>query len=65
MHESVENCLKYLKRGYKRAEGRGPKILKRRGKLGQGVGTLKRGGELEPLKNYAYRKDFSWPHFDD
>ena len=42
------------------------KIMKRRGKLGQGVGVLRMGGGgWNPLMNYAYRKDFSWPHFDD
>ena len=38
------NCLKYLKRGWNRKEGRGNKDFKKRGKLGQGVGALKRGG---------------------
>ena len=43
------NCLKYLKRGWNGKEGRETNILKRAGKLGQGVGALKRGGEgLEP-----------------
>ena len=34
----------FLKRGWNRKEGRGNKYLKRgRGRLGQGVGALKRG----------------------
>ena len=40
--------LKYLKRGGTKKRGGDTKILKRGGKLGQGVGTLKRGGGLEP-----------------
>ena len=41
------NCLKYLEKGWNRKEGRGDKDLKKRGggcKLGQVVGSLKRGG---------------------
>ena len=45
------NCLIYLKRGWKRKEGRGNKDFKREDKggeggvkLGQGVGALKKGG---------------------
>ena len=41
--EGVGNCLKYLKRGWNRKEGRGNKDLKKMGNLGQGVGALKRG----------------------
>ena len=39
------NCLKYLKRGWNRTEGRGHKYFKKGGggKLGQGVDALKRG----------------------
>ena len=44
-----ENCLKDLKRGWKRKEGKGNKDLKKGGgKLDQGVGALKRGGGLKP-----------------
>ena len=43
----VGNRLKYYKSGWNRKEGKGNKDLKRR-KLDQGVGTLKRGGGLEP-----------------
>ena len=44
------DCLKYLKRGWKKKEGRGNKDFKRGDKLGQRVGALKRGGPaaLEP-----------------
>ena len=44
------NCLKYLKRGWNR-EGRGNRDFKKGGKLGQGVGALKRGG-WNPFANY-------------
>ena len=40
------NCLKYLKRGWKRKEGKGNKDFKK-----DGVGALKRGG-WNPLTNY-------------
>ena len=49
------DCLKYLKRGWnKKAEKRGgeTKILKG-GKLGQGVGAIKKG-ELEPPYELCY-----------
>ena len=39
-----EDCLKYLKRGWNRKEGRGNKDFEKGGKLGQGVGTLKWDG---------------------
>ena len=54
MRESGGNCLKYLKRWWNRKEGRGTKILKRGGKLGQGVGVLKRGPET-PLQTMCFR----------
>ena len=44
MREGGWNCLKYLKRGWNRKEGRGNKDFKEGGKLGQGVGALKGGG---------------------
>ena len=46
MREGGGNCVKYLKRGWNRKEGRGNKDFKKGDKLGQGVGALKRG--LEP-----------------
>ena len=39
------NCLKHLKWGWNRKEGRETKIFKNGGRLGHGVGALKRGGE--------------------
>ena len=51
MREGGENCLKYLKGGWSRKEGRGNKDLKKGGKLGQGVDALKRGA-WNPLTNY-------------
>ena len=41
------NCLKYLKRGWKKKRW-GDKDFKKGGKLGQEVGALKKGVELEP-----------------
>ena len=62
MREGGGNCLKYLKKGWNRKEGRETKILKVGGKLGQEVGALKRGGSWKPLTNYTknYRK---WDYF--
>ena len=62
----VGETVKYLKRGWNRREGRRRKILKEGGggKLGQGVGALKkRGGEGPPyelwnLKHVGYRLVF-------
>ena len=52
MHEGGGNCLIYLKSGWNRKEKRGHKNFKKGGKLGQGVGALKRGaGTL--LMNYG------------
>ena len=48
-----ENCVKYLKTGWNRKEGRKNKNFKEGGKLGQGVGALKRTGAGTPLTNYA------------
>ena len=47
LHEGAGDCLKYLKRGWNRKEGRGNKDFKKGGKLGQGMGVLKTVG-LEP-----------------
>ena len=47
-----EDCLKYLKRGWNRKEGKGNKDFKKgEGKLGQGECALKRG-DSDPLTNY-------------
>ena len=48
LREGGGNCLKHLKRWWEKKRGGKTKILKRGGKLGQGVGALKRGGGLEP-----------------
>ena len=57
LHEGVENCLNYLKRGWNIQEGRGNNDFKKEGKLGQGFGTLKRKRwGLEPP--YELSKDF-------
>ena len=49
MHEGGRNCLKYLKRGQNRKEGKGHKDCKKGGKLGEGVGVLK-GRPGTPLR---------------
>ena len=45
-----EIYLKYLKWGCNRTEGRGHKDFKKGGKLGQWVGTLKKGGLKPPYE---------------
>ena len=48
------NYLKYLKRGGTERRGGNRKIFKKGGKLGQGVGALKRrGGAESSLTNYV------------
>ena len=47
MREGRGNCLKYLKRGWNRKEGRGHKDFKKGNKLGQGVGAVKKGAGVE------------------
>ena len=49
MLEGWGNCLKYLKRGGTEKRG-GKADLKKGGKLGQGVGALKRRGAGTPLR---------------
>ena len=46
------DCLKYLKRGWSRTEGRKNKDFKKGGKLSQGVGALKKGGGGGPELPY-------------
>ena len=46
------DCLKYLKMGWNRKEVRGNNDFKMGGKLGQGVGALKRGTGI-PLRTMA------------
>ena len=50
LREGGGNCLKYLKRGWNRKEGRGNKYFKKEDNLGQGVGALKRMGAEPPYK---------------
>ena len=50
----VGNCLKYLKRGWNRKEGRGNKDFKKGEQAGSRVGALKRGWGLEALTNYGH-----------
>ena len=44
------DCLKYLKKGWNRREGRGNKDFKMRGKLDQGMGALNKGKLELPYK---------------
>ena len=44
------NCLKYLKRGWNRKEGRGNKDFKKVGQAGPRGGCLKKGGAGTPLQ---------------
>ena len=53
MHDSGGNCLKYLKRVCNRKQEGNKDFKKGWGKLGQGVGVLKRGGGWNPLTNYG------------
>ena len=48
MHEGEGICLKYLKKGWNRKEGRGHKDFKKDGQARSRVGCLKKGG-MEPL----------------
>ena len=56
-HEVWGKCLKYLKRGWNRKEWKRNKDLKKVGKLGQGLGALKRGS-WNPLTNYEFYRFF-------
>ena len=49
----VGNCLKYLKSGWNRKEGREHKDFKKRGQPGSRGGCLKKGSGWNPLRNYA------------
>ena len=54
MREGGGNCLKDLKRGWNRKEGRLNKDFKKGGKLGQRVGVLKGRGLEPPYKLCAH-----------
>ena len=57
LREGGDNCLKYLKRRWNRKEGQGNKDFKKGGgKLGQGVGALKRGGMEPPYELCSFKK---------
>ena len=54
MHEGGGTCLKYLKRDGTERRRVETNILKTGGKLGHGVGALKKGGGgWNPLMNYV------------
>ena len=57
MCEGGENCLKYLKRGWNRKEGRGNKGFKKGGQAGSRGGCLKKKGGWSPHTNYDERID--------
>ena len=50
LHDDWGNCLKYLKRVWKRTEGRGDKDLKKGGQVGSSGGCLKKRGAGTPLQ---------------
>ena len=50
------NCLKYLKRGWKRTEGRGHKDYKKEGQAGSRGGYLKNGGAGTHLRTMPTEK---------
>ena len=53
LHEGGENCVKYLKMGWNRKEGRGNKDFKKGGgQTGSRGQCLKKGG-WNPLTNYV------------
>ena len=59
MCEGGGNCLKYLKRGWNRTEGRGHKDFKKGGASWVKGGCLKKGeGGWNPLTNYDISKMF-------
>ena len=55
LHEGGRNCLKFLKSGWNRKEGRGNKDFKKWSMLGQGEGGALKGGrgDWNPFTNYA------------
>ena len=55
MPEGRGNCVKYLKRGWNRKEGRGNKDFKKEEQAGSRVGCLKKGwgGAGTPLRTMA------------
>ena len=56
MCEGGEKCLKYLKRGWNRKEGRGNKDFKKGEQAGSRGGCLKKG-RWNPLTNYECRSN--------
>ena len=60
MHKGKGDCLKYLKRRWNRKEERGNEDFKEgEGKLGQGVGALKKvGGAGTPLQTMTIHLEF-------
>ena len=50
LREGGGNCLKYLKRGRNRKEGRGKQKFEKGGKAGSRGGALKRWGLEPPYK---------------
>ena len=62
MREDGGELSKIPLKGWNRTEERRHKDFKRGGggKLGQGVGTLKKGGAGTPLRTMAGEIDFRW-----
>ena len=65
LHEGGGDCLKYLKRGWNRKQGRGHKGFKKGGQAESRGGCLKKGGGLEPpyklwLGEWASIRNLFW-----
>ena len=54
LRESGGNCLKYLKRGWDRKDGRGNKDFKKGASAGSRSWCLKKGGDWSPLQTIVF-----------
>ena len=52
IREGWEDCIKHLKRGWNRKEGRGNKYFKKGEQAASRVGSLTKGAGWNPLTNY-------------
>ena len=50
MREGGKNCVKHLKRGWNKKEGRGNKYFKKGGQAGSRGGSLRNGGHEPPYE---------------
>ena len=74
MHEVGGNCLKYLKRGWNKEEGRGNKDFKKGRQAGSRGGCFEKKGGWNPLMNHdnttynllkCWMYIFSWGYSPD